>query len=123
MSLFKINIGTFGNRVVDFTVGIVPLRMQFQWNGRMEKYFVQITNRVDGVVVPSQSLEPYEVLNMQSISLNGGFIIPVISNPTVLDTGEIVYDFESLDTSLILLYGSEQADLLELSNYGDISSL
>lgn len=118
----KVDINTYGNQTLQATLENIPLTMVFQWDGRNDRYMIELTNNNTDVIIAPQSMEPFSALDIQTLGLGDFYLIPVMNNPVYLATGEIEYEFEDLGTNLILGLFTE-AETLELSVYAPITLL
>ena len=97
-----IEIPSFGNQTLTFGFNGLQLDFDIQWNGRMNRYVVQITDATNQVVLENQSIEPYSTMDMYGIDLGGSSLLPVLTQINYLDSGETTYTFEDLGTILLL---------------------
>lgn len=118
----KIDINVFGNQTLRATLENIPLILNFQWDGRNNRYMVEIINSNTLVTVAPQSVEPYSSLDMYNLGLDEFFLIPVMNNPNVNSLGEIEYQFEDLGTNLIIVLFLPD-EIPSLSIYAPITTL
>jgi hypothetical protein len=118
----KININIFGNQTLTTTLNSVPLLLDFAWNGRSNRYMLGLTNTNTGEFAKPQSVEPFSAMDISTLGLGEDLLIPVMSNPVYLDTGEISYQYEDLGTNLVLaLFTPDELPLVSI--YAPITSL
>jgi len=119
-----LNIQTFGNQKIEFSINSQTFSFYFYWNGQLNRYFVEITNLSNSAVVDSQSIEPFSNLNIYNLNMGDIYIIPIL-NPITYnnDNGSMVYNFSDLSGNLkIGVFTSDEVQSIN-DNYGVVTLL
>lgn len=118
----KIDINNFGNQTLNVSLNGQTYLFDFDWDGRNNRYMLEIINRNTFAVAKAQSVEPYSAMDISFLDFGDNFLIPIMSNPIYDEEGEIVYQYEDLGTALVIALFAP-AELPALNVYGEITTL
>lgn len=118
-----LQVQSTGNQTFRSSYGNDLYEWNIQWNARVSRFYLIISNVSTGVTTASQSIEPFSTCDLSGLDFGDLYLLPILVSPTYNDNGgyDIQYDDIGTNLKLVLVTADEITALGKV--YGSITVL